>query len=190
MQLRPHGDQLCGQGLSSTTKVETARRPALWTGVIKRDKLEGMRGQKTSPAVEEAVLAHYVACGSYAETGRTFDMPTETVFSICTRLGGDELAELRLSKRADLAEKARASIGELITVVTPANCGTERSSRGLEAARAAGELARIAHLLAPPEQEQDAAPTTINVYSGMRPPPELEHEEHAVTVPGCALCAS
>ncbi len=149
-----------------------------------------MRGQKTPPEIEEAVLAHYVVCGSYAETARKFDMPTETVFGICKRLGRDELTELRLSKRADLADKAWANIGDLIAVVTPANCGTERSSKGLEAARAAGELARIAHLLEPPEADQEVGPTTINVYGGMRPPPELEHEQHALAVSGCSLCAS
>jgi len=149
-----------------------------------------VRGQKTSPAIEEAVLAHYIVCDSYAATGRHFELPTETVFSICKRLGSDKLAELRLSKRADLAGKAWTNIAELIGVVTPANLGTERSSKGLEAARAAGELARIAHLLEPPAVEADEVPTEIHIHTGMRPPPELEHERHAVTVPGCSLCAS
>jgi hypothetical protein len=148
-------------------------------------------GQRTPPDLEEKILADYLLRLNYAETARRFDLPARTVVNVVKRLANDELADLRLSIRADLVEKAWSKVDKLIDVVTPENLGTPRSSRGLEAARAAGELARVAHLLEPPEREAEPGPTVINLCTCLSPSTEEDHREgkHSDSaVPDCAEC--
>jgi hypothetical protein len=149
-------------------------------------------GQRTPPDVEEKVYSHYLLRLNYAETARSFDLPARTVINIVKRLAGDELAELRLAMRSDLAAMAWARIDDLLNAITPENLGTEHSSQGLEAARAARELARIARLLEPPEErDRVAPPPVIRVYPGVMRPCEMDHQdgEHAGgSIAGCADC--
>jgi hypothetical protein len=141
---------------------------------LRYSELAGMKGSKTPAETEEAVFADYLTTLNHAETARRLDLPTRTVANIVKRLANDDLAELRSALRTDLAEKAFSKIAELIALVTPDNLGTARSSKGLEAARAAGEIGRIAALVKPAEIEGEPSQTTIVLCTCMKPPPEIE----------------
>lgn len=141
------------------------------------------RGQKTQPKVEEEVFAEYLICQSYSATGRTFNMPVQTVFEIVERLSGDrgELGRLRNAMRADMIHKSFGRVDEVIDLIRPDELGTEKSSRGLEAARAVGELGRFIAGLEPKQQDVPVGDTIINISTGMKPPPELEYTETTTT---------
>jgi hypothetical protein len=131
------------------------------------------RGLKTPAELAEKALALYARTLSYAEVGRRLDIPRRTVCDLVHHAAGDDLAHLRLEYRKDLAQEAHEAIGELLPIVRPANLGSEHSSRGSEAARAALDLAKVASLLDPREKENGGVPPVINVYTGVSPPPEL-----------------
>jgi hypothetical protein len=81
---------------------------------------------------------------------------------------------------------------DLLGLATPANFAGAKGSIGAEAARAASDLARVAAMLEPKETEQDDRPTEIHVYTGMRPPREVAHQdgEHAESPdPKCPMCS-
>ena len=82
-----------------------------------------------------------------------------------------------MAARADIARKCWRKIEALVDEITTATLGTERSSRGLEAARALGELGRLAVALDPPvvEREDDTAPKVIIINGGLPADPD-DHE--------------
>jgi hypothetical protein len=100
-------------------------------------------------------------------------MPRSTVFGLVHRLAGDELERDRTAMRALLARDAMVRISDLIQAVDPRDMGTERSSRGSEAARAAADLGRVLQALEP-KRDQEAVIPTIQVFTGISPPSEEE----------------
>jgi hypothetical protein len=146
-------------------------------------KRRGGTHQKTPADVTEAVFAHYVVTQNYSGTAKKFGMPISTVFSLVNgRAGGpEELERLRNAKRADLIEKAYRAAGRLVPLIKASNCGTVATSKTADASRAFESMVRASHLMEP-EATEKQAPTNIVVYTGMRPPPELE----AATAPSLA----
>lgn len=138
------------------------------------------QGQKTDPEVAEAVFAHYCATLNYAETARQFGLPYTTIVRIVNRLSGDEVAELRKARRADMLERVWAKAIACVDDVAPGAFGSKGASPSAEAARAADNLARVAAALTPKETV-DVAPPTIVVNTGVPMPPEVAQAGATVT---------
>jgi hypothetical protein len=118
---------------------------------------------------EEEIYGRYLVVQSYTKVAEEFGMKLSTVWGIVQRIGRDDLEEDRKATRADIALEVWNKIRELIPVVRPSTLGTEKSSQGFEAARAADSLARIAAALEPKDRDQGGAPPVINVYTGLKP---------------------
>ncbi len=134
-----------------------------------------MTGKKHPPELCEAIFARYMLLQNYAQTGREFGLATQTVWDIVDRLSAEQgttVAALRNARRCDMANKMWDRVDELISEVMPEQLGTEKASRGLEAARALGELGRLAYLMEP-KTDAVVGTTEIHVHTGMKPPREL-----------------
>lgn len=132
------------------------------------------RNRPAPPATEEEVYAYYIQTDSWTRTSEQFGMPVSTVFGLVHRLMGDEKIEKdRNSLRALLARNAMMRIAALIDHAVASDMGTERSSRGSEAARAAADLGRVLQSIEPKKDAELVIPE-INVYTGIAPPSEEE----------------
>lgn len=129
-----------------------------------------MRGKKQSPAKEEQVYATYIATGSYQDTAEKHGMPKSTVFGIVQRVGGDGLEQHRTAMRADIARRIWDKVAVLADAVNLNELGTEKSSRGFEAARAAESLSRVAAALEPKDKDRGEMPVAVTVAFGFTPP--------------------
>jgi hypothetical protein len=147
----------------------------------------GPKGRKsprsrTPVATEEAVYAKQIELNSYRRTAEFFGMPFTTVWHICERLGRDSLEQERTALRARLMRDALGKAAAVIVLVEPGELGSERSSRGAEAARALADMGRFIQGLEP-KKDQDVVIPEIHVFTGIAPPSEDEAPVQPATGP-------
>jgi hypothetical protein len=145
------------------------------------------RKPNATVAEEEAVYAEFVRTGSYQRATEKLGgfgiRSRSTVYSIVHRLKKDEEIEReRTAMRVLLAHDAMAKIGYLIEEIDPREMGTERSSRGSEAARAAADLGRVLQSLEP-KKDADIVIPEIHVFTGIAPPSDDEAPVQGATGP-------